>query len=351
MFRNKTLIVILILGVLSALVFWYYLLFGSSAASAPDKVSAEPPPPSVSVPRYQSTLDGTAVESESDRYPNVVAVMIDNHPDARPQIGLSMARVVYEAPVEGGFTRFMALFTAGDDIAKVGPVRSARPYFINWAGEYAASYWHSGGSPTALATLASTTLVYDVNEFRWGRYFWRDTSLVRPHNLFTNSTEWQAWANDYAPSSTSPSSWESWKFSYAPADFVGLGEPATNVKIPYAPDYAVAWQFNTSTTHWERYENDQLKIDANQAITQASTVIIQFVNVTTIDSAGRKSIVTAGSGEARVFTAGRIIKGTWTKTGSGRTKFLDALGSTIPFVPGPVWVEVVPSNLKLEIRN
>src|SRR3989338_407175 len=85
---------------------------------------------------YRRLLDGACVESRSEAKPALVAVMIDNHMDARPQSGLAEARVVYEAPVEGNFTRFLAIFAATDDVEKAGPVRSARPYFLDWVEEY-----------------------------------------------------------------------------------------------------------------------------------------------------------------------------------------------------------------------
>jgi hypothetical protein len=85
---------------------------------------------------YYSQLDGMPVTDASKQVPNTVGVMIDNHPDAYPQSGLVDARVVYEAPVEGGITRYMAIFDASQTSTKAGPVRSARPYYLDWIREY-----------------------------------------------------------------------------------------------------------------------------------------------------------------------------------------------------------------------
>jgi hypothetical protein len=105
--------------------------------------------------------------------------MIDNSVFARPPSALSRAGLVYEAEVEGNATRLMAIFSSGKDLNEIGPVRSARPYFIEWAKEFGAPYVHCGGSPEALAILAKGGII-DINEFYGGAYFWRDET----HEIF-----------------------------------------------------------------------------------------------------------------------------------------------------------------------
>jgi len=91
-------------------------------------------------------IDGVYVAPEKANLPPV-AVMLDNHPSARPQAGIEKANLVYEAEVEGNYTRFMAIFASGDDIKQIGAVRSGRSYFVDWAQEINAVYAHCGGSP------------------------------------------------------------------------------------------------------------------------------------------------------------------------------------------------------------
>ena len=124
-------------------------------------------------------------ERASQRHP--IAVMIDDLSPARPQSGLQSASIVWHAPAEGGIPRYMAIFadTLPED---VGPVRSARLYFVQWASEWKAVYVHAGGSPQALATLASKgrgQLVYNADQFRYGAYFRRVPDRFAPHNLYT----------------------------------------------------------------------------------------------------------------------------------------------------------------------
>ena len=138
-------------------------------------------------------LDGILVPvNEVNAFP--VAVVIDNDVLARPQAGLARASLVYEAPVEGGMTRYLAIFPADIDLEVIGPVRSARPYFVVWAEELRALFVHCGGSPEALARLKADT-VYDLNEFYNNAYFWREESDNRsaPHNVLISGTNGRAY--------------------------------------------------------------------------------------------------------------------------------------------------------------
>ena len=113
----------------------------------------------VQVPR---AIDGVLV-NEGEEQPNLVAVMIENSSDARPQSGLDKAAVVYEALAEGGITRYMAIAPKTTDAKEFGPVRSARPYFVSYASAYHPLYVHAGGSPQALSMLATSSAVIDLN--------------------------------------------------------------------------------------------------------------------------------------------------------------------------------------------
>jgi len=149
----------------------------------------EPTPTPVPTPSLVAApLTGRPV-TEALAQQHVVAVMIDDHPAARPQSGLAAASVVWQAPAEGGVPRYMALFQEQMPVS-VGPIRSARSYFIAWAAEWRAVYAHVGGSPQAIATLATYgrgQYVYNADQFRWGtRYFWRSTERFAPHNVYTD---------------------------------------------------------------------------------------------------------------------------------------------------------------------
>ena len=130
-----------------------------------------------------SLTNGVLVEKgKEDKFP--VAIIFDNFDLARPQAGLAEADIVYEAEAEGGVTRYLGIFSHYDNLKKIGPVRSARPYFVDWAEEYNSLFVHCGGSPEALVKITDES-IFDLNEFYNGSYFWRASSNA-PHNIFTS---------------------------------------------------------------------------------------------------------------------------------------------------------------------
>lgn len=314
-------------------------------------LSAAPGKPGKAPALYSHGLDGTATANPADTSPLVIGVMIDNHPDARPQLGLAAARVVYEAPVEGGVTRFLALYAASDAVTPVGPVRSARPYFVDWLREYGnALYLHSGGSPAALKELKAETQVFDVNEFWRGRYFWRDQKFWPPHNLFTGSAAWQQLAADTAAERPSSTPWQPWKFG-------AVSNSATNsystreFTIPFAPEHQVRWRYREEAHHYERFVNDVAARDQSGAFLAARTVVVQYTTMETSDEEGRREIATVGSGSATLFHDGLKLSGRWSKAAGSRTRFYTESGEEIIFTPGPIWIEVVSLGTRLTVTN
>ncbi len=175
----------------SAAILCYYFCFnqeGTTWIAGPDKDSFL----KTTQFTHWSKLNGIGVEKIEDESPKVAGIMLDGHFDALPIKGVNEAAIIYEAPMEGVTTRFLAIYPAGQNIAEVGPVRSARPYFLDWLAEYGdALYMHCGGSPEAL-DLIQERKIFDANEFYWGGYYWRDHSRTAPYNLFTASRQWNS---------------------------------------------------------------------------------------------------------------------------------------------------------------
>lgn len=331
-------------GILAAMGFWAYLLF---APAQPFKPLGFNNPDPVFYP-FHSALDGSGSNSPTDVYPAITAVMIDNHPDAWPQSGVSQAKIVYEAPAEGGITRFLAIFKTKDAVAQVGPVRSARPYFINWAAEYNAFYLHSGGSPDALNTLASTTLVTDVNEFWNGQYFWRSYNREAPHNLYTSSTLWQIMATDLSAKHKS-SPWVGLKFVTADSVLPPGVSTSSQASITFSPNFSVSWHFDNSLKKYVRYVNGKVFEDTAGPI-MADNVIIQKVTGNILDEIGRRSLGAVGQGGGWLLRLGHTIEVAWNKSSnSARTVFKDVDMHEIEFAPGVTWIEVVPPDATLKV--
>ncbi|MCH8941601.1 MAG: DUF3048 domain-containing protein, partial [Bacteroidetes bacterium] len=137
-------------------------------------------------PQSQRMLDGVLVpRSQSKLKP--ISIILENHVGSRPVSGLEFASIIYEIIVEGDITRFLAIFDNQIAAKKIGPVRSARPFFVDLVEEWNGILFHAGGSPVALAQLKSSQ-IFNLDEISAdGIYFWRDLNRDPPHNLFTTS--------------------------------------------------------------------------------------------------------------------------------------------------------------------
>ncbi len=296
-------------------------------------------------PKFFSVLDGLPVTSTEAQTPGVVAVMIDNFPNIPPQSGLAQAAVVYEAPVEGGLTRYLAVFDRSTNVEQVGPVRSARPYFLDWHSEYGrAIYMHSGGSPEALSIIKKSDYL-DANEFYFGAYYWRASDSVAPHNLFTSSELWNKLvAKRFSVTTTL---WVGRQFDNSAPTSSSL---AVSILIKYGPANQVGWRFDPLTDKYKRALNGKPDSDAGGEVLTADNVVIQYVKMRSLDEIDRKEIVTIDSGSARVLRDGKIIYGQWKKeSAESRTIFYNLNGEEIEFKPGVTWIQVVPDEVAVEV--
>ncbi|HNP75294.1 MAG TPA: DUF3048 domain-containing protein [bacterium] len=291
----------------------------------------------------QRKLDGVKVSTgQEDLLP--VAVMVENHYEARPQAGLAAAKVVYEALTEGLITRFLVLYDLTENLSVIGPVRSARPYFIELAAEYGAVYVHSGGSPAALSILEDDDRVQDLNEFYGynSGYFWRDDKRQAPHNLYT--------ATEFLTEAKTQYGWLDGT-DFVPWQFKDDGTPATTtqeIKLEYSilPTYHIIWKYNSGENYYERWQNESPHTDSEGQFINAKNVVIQFVKTATIDEIGRRELTLTGTGRALVFRDGETIDGYWQKEeGWHRTKFYNSSGEEIIFNRGSIWVELVPDYM------
>ncbi len=284
-------------------------------------------------------IDGVYVEPQAA---NLIplAVMIDNHPDARPPSGLEDANLVYEAEVEGYYTRLMAVFASDDKIAKIGPIRSARPYFVDWADELGAVYGHCGGSPEALVDIEQKGLT-DFNEFYSGRYFWRSTDRVAPHNIYTSSDNYQSFLTAENVATSTYASWQ-----YKADSPISNPSSTDEISINYqVPEFRVKWVYDKTDNDYVRYYSDQPQLTADKNLLAAKNVVIEIVPATVIDADLRLAMQDVGAGDATICLDGACQKGHWEKQSSAaRTKLTYLSGEEVKFNAGPTWVEVMRPN-------
>ncbi|MCE9585985.1 DUF3048 domain-containing protein [Candidatus Uhrbacteria bacterium] len=269
------------------------------------------------------------------------AVMIENHPDARPVSGLSKASIVIEAPVEGGITRYMALFAASTTLPQVGPVRSARPYYVDWADAWNAPYFHVGGSPEALTKISSMAGFTDVNEFAQGNSFWRDTTRYAPHNVYTKDELMDAVvAKKGAASSTAPLAWH-FQDAASSTDRGELDGP----RVPYGGSFNVRWAFEKERGVYVRSLSGVEQKDRDGSSIESENVIVIKTEQTILDSYGRLQVRTTGSGQAMAYRDGKKFNLRWRRSAGEPIRFESTDGTEFLFTRGRTWIEVTTSDV------
>lgn len=267
-----------------------------------------------------------------------VAVVVENHVGARPAFGLEQASVVYEVPAEGGITRFFAIFALDLVPAVVGPVRSVRPYLVDWAEEWGAAVFHSGGSPDGIHRVRSSS-VSDFDEISWnGKYFWRDSKRRRPHNLFTSGALIRQAFDDYRLSDAS---------DFTPWPGVGETPPEAQASDGISvtirandPDYCAGYRYQRESNRYERWQAGAPQVSGDGSPLFASSVVVQEVSARVLDREGRLQVATHDGGWATVFSHGQARIGQW-EYRAGKTWFTDGDGGPISFPGGPIWISVV----------
>ncbi|MEK7606788.1 MAG: DUF3048 domain-containing protein [Patescibacteria group bacterium] len=293
-------------------------------------------------------LDGMQVE-EGLGYPPIVAVMVENMEEAQPISGLDQASVVFESVMEANITRFLAFFTLGgvDSSGKssIGPVRSARPYFLDWVREFDALYAHVGSSPEADA-LIKQGAVRDLDQWFQSQYFWRDTSRPRPHNVYTSLELLKRAADKKTITETKI---EAWKFKNdAALEQRGTAEA---IAVGYAEPYRVVWKYDRERNAYAREQWGGPHRMTDGAALRPKNIVVAWLPMKVLDEVGRKWFGTIGSGEAVVFRDGEAIRGTWRKSArEERMRFFDDKGLEVVFNAGQMWIEIVPEGMKVEFE-
>jgi len=327
------LIISLILGVL--------VISGKTRKDQQVAVAAEEAPVSSVVADTHDVrrLDGLLVEPGMDALAPY-GVMIENHPDARPLSGLSQARVVMEAPVEGGITRFIAFFDPGASISKIGPVRSARPYYVEWADGWNAPYFYVGGSPEALALIPSISDFTDVNQFAYGNYFWRNQNRYAPHNVYTSSELMASVVEKKgATSTTMPIAWH---FQDA-ATTTDRGD-VNHIFVLYGGSFNVAWNYDKELGMYDRSQAGRLQKDLDGTQVEAENVIVIKTDAEVVDSYGRLHLRTTGSGEAIAYRDGNRFVIRWTRSPGEPMRFETTSGAEYLLSRGRTWIEVTTDD-------
>ena len=317
---------------------------GAGPKSVGEAVTAEPTPtptPTAEPTEPVATWPLTGLPMEEGESRPAVAVKIENTAMARPQTGLDEADVVWEEMVEGGITRFNAIFHSRLPEV-VGPIRSLRPMDAGIVGSLGGPQVISGGQQLFLSSVREAGIQL-ISHDAGDAGFFRSSDRRAPHNLYGRTADFlaQAGAADPPPE----------QFAFAAeadgATAVRAGEPATAVRLRF-PQTSPGWTWDPEGGRWERDEAGSAATTPEGAVLGAQNVVVLRVQV--VASAGRDQsgnavpeTVMTGTGEALVASAGHTVAATWSKPDVGDPVTLTAAdGTDVELAPGSTWVELVP---------
>jgi len=305
-------------------------------------------------------------------------VMVENSVDARPQSGITSADVVYEVVAEGGITRFALVYYCKDTDGYVGPIRSARVYFVDFASEYGQNplYAHVGGANcnkttgSGCANGAPADALGKIQKLGWyGKndlnhvpfpVMWRDydrlPGRVTEHTVYSTTEKLWGYAKDkrgLTDTDKEGSKWtkgfEAWKFK----DDKPSSTPLAKIVFDFwegKSDFSVSWQYDKPTNSFKRFNGGASHVDKNNSNQIVSkNVVVAFMDESVAkdgyDAGQHMLYKTIGEGEAIVFQDGTSIKGKWRKrTATSRIRFFDAKGSEIALNRGQTFIEIVPKG-------
>lgn len=282
---------------------------------------------------YYSPLTGAHVANEAATKRAVTAIMIENSPDARPQSGIKPAGVVFEAIAEGGITRFLTLHQE-DRPALVGPVRSLRPYYVDWLAPFDASVAHVGGSANALNEIRNGQY-RDIDQFFNGGYYWRATDRYAPHNVYTSFDKLDALnaAKGYTSSNFTGFA----RKHDSPVATPNARQISVNVSGAF---YNSAYAYDSTSNSYARSEGGAPHKDREAGqVTPKTVVVLKVPMHIAFEDGYREQMSTIGFNQAQIFQDGTEINGFWRKdTRRSQLSFYDFAGNPIAFNAGQTWL-------------
>lgn len=288
-------------------------------------------------PKYYSPLTGIEVADEAATKQEVTGIMIENSQWARPQSGLNSAGVIFEAIAEGGITRFAALYQESKPDL-IGPVRSVRPYYVDWMAAFDPTIVHIGGSVNALNEVRNGSYK-DADQFFNAQYFWRADDREAPHNVYTSFEKLNQLNQDKGYTES--------KFTGFPrkSDAPPTAPNATSIDIDVS--YAlfnVHYDYDKGCNCYERYIAGQKQLDRETGQNaKPKVVVVMKVPVELgMEDGMREQMNTLGSGTAYIFQDGTVTEGTWNKKDKkDQIIFKDSKGQEIKLNRGQTWITVI----------
>lgn len=297
---------------------------------------------------YYSHLTGREVSKDKINAA-ATCIMIENSPDARPQSGLDEAGIVYEAIAEGGITRFMAVFQEAKP-QYIGPVRSLRMTYAEFAKPYQCSIAHVGGSDNALNLVRNNSEFRDIDQFFNDESYWRISSRWAPHNVYTsfNSLDSLNQGKGYTTSE-----FEGFKRVRPDSNIETKSNPVTNIYIQMSTGtYNVMYEYDEDENNYKRsfeWGGPHEVISEGGTTTQLAPDVVIALETDAVSRSGSAEgyadYRTTGEGDAVIFQNGTVITATWKRADEdSELKFYDSSDEEIALNRGQVWISIYPSG-------
>jgi hypothetical protein len=294
------------------------------------------------IEKYPYSYPLTGLGSREEPTGRAYAVMINNHPKARPQSGLDKADMIYEVLAEGNVTRFLAIFQS-EQAENIGPVRSARDYYIELAKGYDALYIAHGYSPEAKEMLESG-YIDNINGMHYdGTWFKRLSTRVAPHNSYITSENILKGADKLGYDMNEELS----PLLFLKDDEVKelTGQDAQSVSIKYSSNdqFNVMYEYDSDLQKFKRYSDGELTIDLeSEEPVLLDNIFIVETDHNVIDDQGRRDVDLLSGGNAYLLQKGKWKGIEWRNIDGRILPYSN--GEVVGFVPGKTWINIIPSK-------
>ncbi len=313
-------------------------------AEEPEPVpEPEPEPEPAGIP---SPLSGIHAE-EAIVNGRIISIVFDNHPKAKWQSGLKDAEVIYEFPVEGPYTRYLGLYLINNP-ESVGPIRSARPYFVTMAWQFDAIFVHVGGSEQAKADVRNLNLGEIDGLSSSSKVFWRMSHKRAPNNMYSSMEVLREVQEERG--FRDKSEYEGFVFDMEKES--RTGQSADEILITYNDENSTRFVYDPEIERYERYKDGTRHVDeSDESGLYADNIIIQKNSMRVLDNEGRLGISMEGEGEGKFISRGVVEDIKWVKDDrKAKIIYLDENNEEIKLTPGTTWIQVVKAATPITIE-
>ena len=308
--------------------------------------------PAVPVTPVEETVKSSLTVFDENSNDRPIAVMIDNAIGEAKHAGLQDSYLNYEILVEGGITRIMAVYK-DKDVNLIGPIRSSRHYFLDYALESDAIYVHYGGSPYAEDDITNLK-IDNINGLTDPTPFRRDTNSIAPHNVFTRMSYLKSFIDNSSLNQES----DNWKLLNYSSESTDLSDSnyvpkvANKINIPYSNNEYRTYAYDEANGYYLRSSNGKPQYDRkSEEQLHYKNIIIERVSNKTIDKEGRQELTTTGEGRAYIITNGHYLPIKWSKESrDSKTIYTYENGKEVVVNDGNTFIQIVPVECNVTIE-